>query len=661
MILESIELKNIRSYKETSINFPEGSILLSGDIGSGKTTILLAIEFALFGLSPDLPGSALLRNGSEKGFVELSFKIRNKKFKILRTLKRTKTSVLQDSGSFSTEKEQTKLTAVELKSKIFKILGYPQTLLSKSKNLIYRFTVFTPQESVKQILFDTERIETIRRLFNIDKYKRVRENSSLIIKNFKNEQKILESKLDDENSKKELLQHKLISDNELKEQISKVNTKLKELRNELEENKEKLRKAEEDFSKTLNLKEKLNSKTELLKSIIKEIKEKEEKLIKLKKELTNLEFNPEQLRKYSETKIKLEDFISRVNAKLNLSKEKITSSNELTNKIDLLKTCPFCKQKVTKEHKETIIKEKNNTVKEQELIIQDLNKKASQARTKLNLIIRKKEELELIKSRLEIQDFKKKQIKELEETINTSRSSELKEEINSIKEKLKNRKEIELKELRNKTELLSSEERKLQIEEVSLKKESEGINEIIHILKKELEEKKQAKKQLKKNSEQIKLVELIIRNSSIIEKKVLLKVHTEFNELFKSWFQSLITDEVLSSKLDETFSPLIYQNGYEADLNSLSGGEKTAVAFSYRLAMNKVVNDVLTNINTKNLLILDEPTDGFSEEQLDNVREVLDQLNSKQLIIVSHEPKLESFVNSVLRIEKSNHITNVLY
>ena len=50
MQLISLTLKNIRSYKDAKIEFPTGTVMLSGDIGSGKSTILLAIEFALFGV-----------------------------------------------------------------------------------------------------------------------------------------------------------------------------------------------------------------------------------------------------------------------------------------------------------------------------------------------------------------------------------------------------------------------------------------------------------------------------------------------------------------------------------------------------------------------------------------------------------------------------------
>ena len=51
MIIKKIKLENIRSYKQAEVNFPLGKVLLSGDVGAGKSTILLAIDFVLFGLT----------------------------------------------------------------------------------------------------------------------------------------------------------------------------------------------------------------------------------------------------------------------------------------------------------------------------------------------------------------------------------------------------------------------------------------------------------------------------------------------------------------------------------------------------------------------------------------------------------------------------------
>ena len=60
MIIKKLIIENLRSYEKEEISFPIGSTLLSGDIGSGKTTILLAIEFALFGLQPGQKGTSIL-------------------------------------------------------------------------------------------------------------------------------------------------------------------------------------------------------------------------------------------------------------------------------------------------------------------------------------------------------------------------------------------------------------------------------------------------------------------------------------------------------------------------------------------------------------------------------------------------------------------------
>ena len=65
MIFKTLSMNNIRSYNNHEIEFPVGTSLFEGDIGSGKSTILMAIEFALFGLG-NQKGDSLLRKGSKK-------------------------------------------------------------------------------------------------------------------------------------------------------------------------------------------------------------------------------------------------------------------------------------------------------------------------------------------------------------------------------------------------------------------------------------------------------------------------------------------------------------------------------------------------------------------------------------------------------------------
>jgi exonuclease SbcC len=138
----------------------------------------------------------------------------------------------------------------------------------------------------------------------------------------------------------------------------------------------------------------------------------------------------------------------------------------------------------------------------------------------------------------------------------------------------------------------------------------------------------------------------------------MLTLKEEFSRLFSRWFSTLVS-ETLSAKLDDDFSPIIEQQDYELDYSFLSGGERTAIALAYRLSLNQVINSMLSNIKTRNLVILDEPTEGFSSQQLDKMRDVLSQLNIEQLILVSHEQKMEGFVDNIIHISKENNTTRI--
>jgi exonuclease SbcC len=236
-------------------------------------------------------------------------------------------------------------------------------------------------------------------------------------------------------------------------------------------------------------------------------------------------------------------------------------------------------------------------------------------------------------------------------------------------EKIKLRNEIEkLKDIENEYlaikkefEVIREEEKQILVKKTSIEKEIEGIEKIIEILDRNIDEKIKTKekiKQIKNYKEWLERYFMQLMNN--MERHVMVNIHREFNELFQHWFSMLMEDENLNVRLDNSFTPIIEQNGYESFVENLSGGEKTAAALAYRLALNRVINELVSEIKTKDLIILDEPTDGFSSEQLDKVREVLDEIGTKQTIIVSHESKIESFVDNVIRVRKNEHISNII-
>jgi len=144
-----------------------------------------------------------------------------------------------------------------------------------------------------------------------------------------------------------------------------------------------------------------------------------------------------------------------------------------------------------------------------------------------------------------------------------------------------------------------------------------------------------------------------------MEKEFMESLRRQFEELFARWLENLLEDEDINVVIDEDFTPHIRQEGFDADYESLSGGERTSIALAYRLALNRVINNLVDEIKTQDIIILDEPTDGFSRKQLDRVRDVLDMLNMRQIIIVSHEPEIESYVDHVLKVTKRDGVSRV--
>ena len=137
----------------------------------------------------------------------------------------------------------------------------------------------------------------------------------------------------------------------------------------------------------------------------------------------------------------------------------------------------------------------------------------------------------------------------------------------------------------------------------------------------------------------------------VIEQNMLSSFIEEFNEDFKKWFSILIDDPSKDTQIDSTFTPMIEQQGGTLLFSHLSGGEKTSIALAYRLALNKLVSFV-ANWDNSNLLILDEPTDGFSTTQLSKIRDIFNELTHTQIIVVSHEKELASYVDQTFYVKK---------
>ena len=253
MILQSLELENIRSYVKEKINIPRGITLFEGDMGSGKSSILMAIEFALFGLG-DQKGNSLLTSKQNEGKVILEFEIDEQKYEICRKLKRVKGTVSQKTGYIKNGNLKENLSSTELKKRIIQILRFNEPGDTRSTSRIYRYAIYTPQEQMNVILSDVERrLETIRKAFDIEGYKIAIENSSHIA-----------TAIDKISARFELPSKKLI---QLDENYFKVQKEIAQNQKQISQSKKELGELDEEQTK--------------LESKILTLKNKEKQLIKI--------------------------------------------------------------------------------------------------------------------------------------------------------------------------------------------------------------------------------------------------------------------------------------------------------------------------------------------------------------------------------------------
>lgn len=819
MILKELILENIRSYKKQTIHFKEGSTLICGDIGSGKSTILMSIEFGIFGvIKGNIEPLSLLRRGQKEALISIKLKSNNQEITITRFLKKTDKTVKQLPAHLIINNTKEILTPIELQSKIEEIIGHPKT----SKNLLFRYATYTPQEDMKKIIFEDEqtRMNIIRKIFDIDKYSKIKENINKYSKELRYKLRIKEEKINDFNNVEQDISQKNEALDKLKQNILKTdeiyqnklenkktnqiqlenlqneNSKLQENKNEIEyQIKDLLQKENEIKQNKLEIKnnnEKIDKLKEKLKTIkiididtnsvalkaeisslqnkinttlkdqeiisnqiknnekiieqinksLKEISNKIDEQDKIDQELKQIEEKISLENKFKEKLQNLEKIRQSTQKELTQIDTQIQLEEKSTNEIKQLSSCPTCKQTINDEYKKTISKNSKDTIttlrnkksilikdiEEQEIKIPFLKNKLEEIialkqikknhqeklleintnkenKNKLNQELEKQNQ-EYLKQTKDLEQLKKIDVTKIKETLvkqeqrleiiqknNENKiikenlenniqnilqiNNQLTNKMQSLVEQVKNLNEINLQKkiltiqiekiipkLDNIKKELNKQEKELQetyTQKINFKKDLEYLKKEIT----ELNDKLLQKNKITKEISNIKNKHTWLNSTFFlliekIEKQVFLKIHERFNSRFQEWFNIIIEDEDITSKIDENFTPKINVQGYDAQINTLSGGEKTSVALAYRLALNKIINELISKLKTQDLLILDEPTDGFSTQQLDKMREVLDKINSKQMILVSHENKIESYVENIIRLQKENHSTNII-
>ncbi len=178
-MIKKLKLKNWRSHLDSEFSFSEGVNALIGIMGSGKTSVLQAISFALFGNFPQLQSKKLKLEDmimkkphkKDKAEIELDFHANGKDYSIKRVIEQQKAGAkttyaeVRENGAILDVTPQGVTRVVE------NILQTDYNLFSKA--------IYSEQDGLDAFLRlpKGQRMEQIDRMLKLDRYEIARENA----------------------------------------------------------------------------------------------------------------------------------------------------------------------------------------------------------------------------------------------------------------------------------------------------------------------------------------------------------------------------------------------------------------------------------------------------------------------------------------------------
>jgi exonuclease SbcC len=122
------------------------------------------------------------------------------------------------------------------------------------------------------------------------------------------------------------------------------------------------------------------------------------------------------------------------------------------------------------------------------------------------------------------------------------------------------------------------------------------------------------------------------------------KLRSEFVKVLRNFVQQVLDGLVgegalLNVAIDDTYTPYVKsESGAEREVANLSGGERTLLAFAYRLGLGQLIMQSRTG-HGLSMLLLDEPTESLGREDgsIDRLAEAISRFKAiEQIIAVTH-------------------------
>ncbi len=684
-MIKSVELGNFLSHPDTKIEFDNGVTVFVGENGAGKSSIIDAITFALFGSHTRKSNKGLIKRGENQGFCKVAFSVNDKEYLAERKLD-SKGGL---SANFSEKKNGEYLQIAagerkqfgesmtsEIENKIglsFEKLKIASIVQQGELNSIIRAKPKDFKELLNTIIgidrldVASEQIKSVKRLFrekiltkigyddthldiltrDLEKYQKEYSESIPIKEKLSKKRQTLEKILAESKKKLEAETGKLEKitqlDSRRKELLEYAKTAISEIQHEIAEKERKIRDCESCFEH-LGAKDDLAAKLKMAESAIEST---QKRLV----ELSNLSVSLQEKQSLAK-KLKLKD-------------NKCPVCDSHVDKLNPLFQERHLTEEIAKIEKETIQLEKESQMyskKKNQFFVKLQEATEAEATLKAHSI---KDKTQLDQMRQEILQKKSSAQIPLNASGNLveighldSHAKTIYESITILENETKGFDELQYWNLKSAIE-------EKQTELAGIDREIGGISQRIAKSQEQIIQVKKAISELVVVKEYVSEIDDIAKNifnrdgpvATSLRSWALLSISQKASE-----YLALLNTKIQRIQLTEKardVSITCYAKNQTLDLESLSGGEQVSVALALRLGMAR-----LLGASNLNLMILDEPTTHLDAERRKALVSVLSQLTSitnsgipMQFIIITHDSEIFEDSN-VERIYKFESIEN---
>ncbi len=686
-MITSIELGDFLSHSSTELKFENGVTVFVGDNGAGKSSIIDAITFALFGQHTRKSNKGLIKRGANQGFAKIRFSINDRQFEAVRKIDSKGTlaamfAEVKGEDRIEIAAGERKQFGESMTQEVEKIIGLDFEKL--------KIASIVQQGELNSIINTKpkEFKELLNAIIGIDKLDVASESMKSVNKEFR--EKIKQGIGYDDTHIEILLRDLQKYESEItearpkKEQLTQIQEKLKsevnEIRKKIECETPKIDKINQLESRKRELSAYAN---EAIRKIQREIDENERKIHDCEGCFEYLGLRTDLESKIQKVEDAIKDTVKKNQEMANQTislKEKLSLASKLQIKDN---KCPVCDSNV----------EKLNPFFQEEHLQQEITE--LQKRIKL-----KEKESDMYSQKRKEFLEKLQSARDAEATLKAHSISSKKDLIKIQSDTESKRQKIPLITSQSISEMSEIDQHAKMIFDVIIKLEAEtkGFDEHEFNNLKKLANEKQT--ELSQADQQIGAIlekiskgknQIIVIEKAVSELKVVKEYVTNLNEIqtnvfsrdgpvatsLRSWalntisakaseYLTLLNTKIQRVSLSEKtrdISIACFSKSETLELESLSGGEKVSVALALRLGMAS-----LLGASNLNLMILDEPTTHLDVERKKSLVGVLSQLsdisNSEsrmQFLIITHDAEIfeDSTVEQIYKFESSEQGSKV--